>query len=76
MLEDQVVEITATKPKKTRIQRNEDNLTDIWDNIKCTNVHMVWVPEGEERESLAENTFEVIIAENILNLGKEAITQV
>ena len=70
------MEITATKPKEIRIQRNEDNLRDTWDNIKCTNVHMVGVPEGEERESWAENTFEVIIAENIPNLGKEAITQV
>ena len=50
-LEDRLVEITAkeqNKDKRTKI--NEDSLKDLWDNIKCTNIHIVGVPEGEERE--------------------------
>ena len=45
-------------------------------NIKCTNVHIIRVPEGEEREKGPEKIFEEIIAENFLNLGKETVSQV
>ena len=32
------------------MKRNEDSLRDTWDNIKHTNIHIIGVPEGEERE--------------------------
>ena len=32
------------------MKRNEDNLRDLWDNIKHTNIHTIMVPEGEERK--------------------------
>ena len=35
--------------KKNGQKQNEDHLRDLWDNIKCTNIH-IGVPEGEERE--------------------------
>ena len=35
-----VVEITAAEQKK---ERNEDSLRDLWDNIKCTNIHIIAV---------------------------------
>ena len=31
-------------------KRNEDSLRDLWDNIKRNNIHIIGVPEGEERE--------------------------
>lgn len=44
-----LVEITATEQnKEKRLKRNEDNLRDLWDNMKCTNVHIKGVPEEEE----------------------------
>ena len=50
-LEDTMVEITAPEQNmETRMQRNEDSLRDLWDNIKCTNIHNTGVPEGEERD--------------------------
>ena len=35
--------------------RNEDSLRDLWDNIKCTNIHIKAFLEGEERERTWEN---------------------
>ena len=49
-LEDRMVEFTAAEQnKEKRMKRNEDSLRDIWDNIKHTNIHIIGVPEGEER---------------------------
>ena len=46
-----MVEVTAIKQNiEKRMKRNEDSLRDFRDNIKCTNIHIIGVPEGEERE--------------------------
>ena len=49
---------------------------DLWDNIKHTNIHIIGVPEGEEREKVPEKIFEKIIAENFPSIGKEIVNQV
>ena len=55
-LEDRMVEFTAAKQnKEKRMKRNEDSLRDLWDNIKHNNIHIIGVPEGEEREKTREN---------------------
>ena len=52
-LEDRMVETTGIKQNiEKRMKRNEDSLRDLWDNLKCTNIHIIGVPEGEEREDL------------------------
>ena len=58
------------------MKRIEDSLRDLWDNIKCTNIRIIVVPEGEEREKGPEKIFEEIIDENFPNMGKEIATQV
>ena len=58
------------------MKRNEDSLRDLWDNFKCTNICILGVPEGEEREKGPEKIFEEIIVENFPNMGKEIATQV
>ena len=55
---------------------NEDSLRDLWDNTKCNNIHIIGVPEGEEREKGPEKMFEEIIGEIFPNMGKEIATQV
>ena len=62
-LEDRMVEITATEQ---RMKRNEDNLRNLLDNIKCTNIHIIGVPEGEKREKGPEKILEEVIAETSL----------
>ena len=39
------------------MKKNEDSLRDLWDNIKHTNIHIIGIPEGEEREKGEENIF-------------------
>ena len=48
----------------------------LWDNITRTSVHIIGVPEGEEREKGPEKTFAEIIAENYPNVEKEIVNQV
>ena len=57
------------------MKRNEDSLRDLWDNIKCINIHIIGVPEGEERKKGPEKIFEEIIADNFPNMGKKTVTQ-
>ena len=52
-LEDRMVEFTAMEHnKEKRMERNEDSLRDLWDNIKRNNIHIIGVAEGEERKDL------------------------
>ena len=76
-LEYRMVEITAAEQNiEKRRLGNEDTLRDLWDNIKCTNIHIIGVPEREEREKGLEKIFEEIIDENFPNMGKEIVDQV
>ena len=58
------------------MKRTEESLRDLCDNIKHTNICIIGVPEGEDREEGPEKIFEAIIAENLPNVGKETLTQV
>ena len=62
--------------KKKRITRNEDNLRDLWDNVKCPNIQIIGVPEEENKKKSHEKICEEIIAENFPNLGKGIVAQV
>ena len=76
-LEDRMVEFTATEQnKEKRMKRNENSLRDLWDNIKCNSIHIIGVPEGEEREKGPKKISEEIIVENFPNVGKEIATKV
>ena len=50
-LKDKMVEITSENQNKIkRMKRAEDSLRDLWDNIKCTNIQIIGVPEEEEKK--------------------------
>ena len=62
--------------KKKQIKRNEDNLRDLQDNIKCPNIRIIGVPEEEDKKKDHEKILEEIIVENFPKMGKGIITQV
>ena len=45
-VEDRMVEINEIGKKK----RNEDNLGDLWDNVKRPNIRIIGVPEEEDKK--------------------------
>ena len=51
------------------------SLRELWDNVNHTNIHIIGVPEGEEREKETEKIFQEIIAENFPNMGKKLLPQ-
>uniref|UniRef100_A0A8C3W542 L1 transposable element RRM domain-containing protein n=1 Tax=Catagonus wagneri TaxID=51154 RepID=A0A8C3W542_9CETA len=76
-VEDRLVEITNAEEKRDkRLKENEQSLRELWDNVKRTNIRIIGVSEGEEREKGTEKIFEEIIAENFPNMGKEPLTQI
>ena len=75
-VEDRMVEINeAERKKEKRIKRNEDNLRDLWDNVKCPNIQIIGVSE-EDKKKGHEKILKEIIVENFPEMGKEIATQV
>ena len=53
--------------------RTEESLSDFRDDIKCTTIRIIGVPEEEEKKKGYQKNFEEIIIENFPNMGKEII---
>ena len=76
-VEDRMVEIKEGERKKEkRMKRNEDNLRDLWDNVKRPNIQIIGIPEEEDKKKDHEKILEEIIVENLPKIGKEIATQV
>ena len=76
-LEDKIVEITTAEQNKVKkMKRIEDTFRHVQDNIKCTNIRIIGVPEEKEKKKGTEKIFEEIIVENFPNTGKEIVNQV
>ena len=51
------------------------SLSQLCYSVKRTNIHIIGVPEGTEREKETEKIFQEITAKNFPNMGKEPLTQ-
>ena len=71
-----MVEIISEENKVKRMKRTEDNLRDLWDNIKHTNIQIIGVPEEEEKKKGYEKIFEEIVVENYPSMEKEIVSQI
>ena len=65
----------AERKKEKRIKRNEDNLRDLWDNVKHPNIQIIGVPE-EDKKKGHDKILEEVRVENFPKMGKEITTQV
>ena len=52
------INIQPEKNEETRIQKNEEQLRNLWDNFKHSNIQIIGVPEGKEEKREIENLFE------------------
>ena len=67
--------MNAEQKREKSLKTNEESLRGLWDNAKCTNIHITGVPE-EKREKGPEKIFEEIIVKNFPNMRKESLTQI
>ena len=65
-----MVEINESERKKQkRIKRNEDNLRDLQDNVKCPNIQTIGLPEEDKKKKCHEKILEEIIVESFPKMG-------
>ena len=48
---------------------------ELQDNMKCNNICIIGIPEGEEEEQGRENLFEKVMMEHFSNLMREKVTE-
>ena len=65
-----------SKKKKNPLPPLKDSVRSLWDNFKHTNISIIGVPEGEEKEQKSGNLFEKIMKKNFPNLVKGIDMQV
>ena len=58
------------------MRRTEDSLRDLCDNIKCTIILIIGVPEEEKKKGCEKIFEEIIVFENFPNMVKETVNQV
>ena len=69
-VEDRMVEINESERKKEKqIEGNGDNLRDLQDDIKRTNIRIIGVPE-EDKKKNHEKILEIIV-ENFPKRGRK-----
>ena len=64
-------DIQSEQEEEKRIPPKEDNVRSLQDNFKRSNIHLLGVPEGGEKEQEIGNLSEKIVKENFPNLVKE-----
>ena len=69
-------DIQSVQQEEKRIQKIKDSVRSFWDNFKSSNIHILEVPEGEQKGQEIGNLFQKRMKENFPNLVKEIDIQV
>ena len=76
-LEDKVEKDSPKEQEKEkRLRKNKEELRELEDNMKRNNIHIIGIPEKEEKEQEIENLFEKVMVENFPNLMRQKVTQI
>ena len=76
-LENKVEKNTQEEQEEEKeLRKNEELLRELQDNVKCNNIHIIGIPEGEEDDQGIENLFETITMEIFPNFMREKVTQI
>ena len=70
-LEDKMEKEKAEKKRDKKIQEYEGKIRELSDALRRNNLHIIRIPEEEERGKGAEGVLEELIVENFPDLGKE-----
>ena len=62
--------------KEKRLRKNEEGLREMQDTVKCNNIDIIGIPEGEEEMQGIQNLFGKVMMENFPNLMREKVTQI
>ena len=49
------INIQLEQNEETRIQKSEESLTNLWDNLKRSNIRIIEVSEGEKQQQEMDN---------------------
>ena len=75
-VEDRITGLEKSTTKTVKIApQNENNMREILDTIKCPNIQIIGIPEGEETHKGIDNLFHEILKENFPNLEKHSKIQ-
>ena len=66
----------SEQQEEKRNQKEEDIMSSLQDNFKCSNLYLIEVPEGKEKEQEIGNLSEKIVKEKLPNLVKEIDMQI
>ena len=69
-------DIQSVQQEEKEIEKIKARVRRLWDNFKHSNIHIIGVPERDEKGQKIGNLYEKIIKENFPNLVKEIDIQV
>ena len=66
----------SKQQEEKRIQKTEDSVSSLWDNFRRSNICIIGLPRGGEKEQEIGNLFEKIMKQNFPNLVKDVDIQI
>ena len=67
MAKERISEFEDISKETFQTEKQREQYFVVWDNYKKCNIHIMEIPEGEEREKGREEIVEIIMIENFSN---------